>query len=183
MIISGAIRGTSSETVLGELGWCSISKRREIHKLVLFYKIFHREALRYLSEAIPGLVHERTNYNLRNADIISILASRLQLFYKIFLSIHYSWLEYASSRNKNIFPCQMHFIDMVRDKVMLRMLGCGWAAVSSMHICLEIMLSTAQHALAATYTKMRIITCLYVLGTWCNGTKWLPLFVKLPLVL
>ena len=37
MIISIAIRRTSSETVLGELGWCSISKRREIHKLVLFY--------------------------------------------------------------------------------------------------------------------------------------------------
>ena len=37
MIISGAIRGTNSETVLGELGWCSISKRREIYKLVLFY--------------------------------------------------------------------------------------------------------------------------------------------------
>ena len=54
MIISGAIRGTSSETVLGELGWCSISKQREIHKLVLFYKIFHHEAPRYLSEAVPG---------------------------------------------------------------------------------------------------------------------------------
>ena len=40
-----------------------------------------------------------------------------------------------------------------------------------MHICLEIMLTTAQHALAATYTKMRIITCLYVLGTWRNGIK------------
>ena len=84
MIISGAIRGTSSETVLGELGWCSISKRREIHKLVLFYKIFHHEAPRYLSEAIPGLVHERTNYNLRNAVTISILPSRLQLFYESF---------------------------------------------------------------------------------------------------
>ena len=44
MTISGAIRGTSSETVLGELGRCSISKRREIYKLVLFYKIFHHEA-------------------------------------------------------------------------------------------------------------------------------------------
>ena len=97
MIISGAIRGTSFETVLGELGWCSISKRREIHKLVLFYKIFHHEAPRYLSEAIPGLVHERTNYNLRNADTISILPS---LVLWILLSIHYSWLEYASSRNK-----------------------------------------------------------------------------------
>ena len=81
IIISGAIRGTSSETVLGELGWCCISKRRDIHKLVLFCKIFHHEAPRYLSEAIPGLVHERTKYNLRNADTISILPSRLQLFY------------------------------------------------------------------------------------------------------
>ena len=37
----------------------------------------------------------------------------------------------------------MHFIDRVRHKVTLRMLGCGWAVVSQMHICLEIMLSTA----------------------------------------
>ena len=52
MIISGAIRWTLilSDTVLGELGWFSISKRREIHKLVLFYKLFHHEAPRYLSE-------------------------------------------------------------------------------------------------------------------------------------
>ena len=84
MTISGAIRGTSSETVLDELGRCSISKRREIHKLVLFYKIFHHEAPWYLSEAIPDLVRERTNYNLRNADAISILSSRLQLFYESF---------------------------------------------------------------------------------------------------
>ena len=40
MIISGAIRDASSETVLGELGWCSISKRREIHKLSYFIKYF-----------------------------------------------------------------------------------------------------------------------------------------------
>ena len=78
MIISGAIRGTSSETVFGEQRWCSISKRREIHKPVLFYKIFHHEAPRYLSEAIPGLVHERTNYNLRNADTISIFMFSLK---------------------------------------------------------------------------------------------------------
>ena len=46
--------------------------------------MFHHEAPRYLSEAFPGLVHERTNYNLRNADTISILPSRLQLFYESF---------------------------------------------------------------------------------------------------
>ena len=84
MIISGSIRGTSSETFRGELGWCFISKQQEIHKLVLFYKIFHHEALQYLGETNPSLFHEGTNYNLRNADTISILPSRLQLFYESF---------------------------------------------------------------------------------------------------
>ena len=154
MIISGAIRGTSSDTVLGELGWCSISKRREIHKHVLIYKIFHHEVSCFINPFTHPLF----------VTGICFLPKK-EIFQK---AKNKQKNRTAISKNR---PAPNALINMVRDKVMLRMLGCGWAIVSLIHICLEIMLSTAQNALPATYTKMRIITCLYVLGTWCNGTN------------
>lgn len=38
-VVTGAIKGTSRQRLLEELGWESIKTRRIIHRIVLFYKI------------------------------------------------------------------------------------------------------------------------------------------------
>ena len=48
IICSGAYRHTSYEKLLSELGWESLSTRRQNHKLIIFYKIFHHIYPNYL---------------------------------------------------------------------------------------------------------------------------------------
>ena len=45
-------------------------KRRNKHKLVIFYKILHGIAQACLSDIVPPLIQDTTTYNLRNAGNI-----------------------------------------------------------------------------------------------------------------
>ena len=38
-IVTGAIKGTSKHRLMQEVGWESMSTRRKIHRLILYYKI------------------------------------------------------------------------------------------------------------------------------------------------
>ena len=53
IVITGAIRGTSSEKLFQELGLESLKSRRWLRKLCLFYKIFHEKSPLYLFQLIP----------------------------------------------------------------------------------------------------------------------------------
>lgn len=69
-IVSGAIRGTPSDILYGELDWESLDKRRERRMLLLYSDIIHDRAPSYLHTHIPQTVQERTQgrYNLRNQN-------------------------------------------------------------------------------------------------------------------
>ena len=60
----------SIEKLFADLGWESLQKRRNKHKLVIFYKILHGIAPTYLSDIVPPLIQDTTTYNLRNAGNI-----------------------------------------------------------------------------------------------------------------
>lgn len=83
-IVSGAIRGTSSETIYHELSWESLDTRREKRKLLLYSDIMHNRAPPYLQEHIPQTVQERTHgrYNLRTNRNLSQPAARTETFKK-----------------------------------------------------------------------------------------------------
>lgn len=81
-IVSGAIRGTSSETLYNELSWQSLTARREDRMLLLYSDIVHDRAPQYLTEHLPQTVGERTGerYNLRNRNNLSQPTLRTETF-------------------------------------------------------------------------------------------------------
>ena len=77
LAITGAIRGTSKETLYQELGLESLQLRRWYRKLGMFYKIFKSKSPQYIFRLIP----EKISYVTRNADNISLFNIK-QNFYK-----------------------------------------------------------------------------------------------------
>ena len=70
---------------MSEIGWLPLSDRRQFQKLVSMYKIVNGTAPDYLCNLLPLLVTERTIYNLRNAENISIMNRRTEIFAKSFI--------------------------------------------------------------------------------------------------
>ena len=62
LAITGAIRGTNRERLYNELGLESLRDRRKCRRLILFFKIFNKEAPAYLSNLLPPNVSFRTGY-------------------------------------------------------------------------------------------------------------------------
>ena len=59
-------------------------KSYEQRKLVLFYKITQGQCPEYLTDLMPPLVSESTNYNLRSSQNYTTPLSRLTLYQKSF---------------------------------------------------------------------------------------------------
>ena len=83
-IVSGAIRGTPTVNVYRELGWEPLHRRRERHKLMLYYKIVHGMTPSFLTDLLPPSVGTRTQYNLRNAPNLTGYSSRTETFKRSF---------------------------------------------------------------------------------------------------
>jgi hypothetical protein len=58
----------------------TLSTRRKVKKLLLFYKIVNKEAPDYLYELVPPLVAANVNYNLRNSHNIHLPFNRLSVY-------------------------------------------------------------------------------------------------------
>lgn len=84
-IVTGLTRSVSIENLMSEIGWLSLYDRRQFQKLVTMYKIVNGIAPEYLCNLLPPLVTERTVYNLRNADNISTMNRRTEIFAKSFI--------------------------------------------------------------------------------------------------
>ena len=70
---------------MSEIRWILLSDRRQFQKLVTMYKIIYGTAPDYLCNLLPPLVTERTIYNLRNAENISIMNTKIEIFAKSFI--------------------------------------------------------------------------------------------------
>ena len=66
-IAIGATKLVSLNNLYKEIGWESLSKRRNNHKLALLYKMINRLTPIYLSSLIQAQVSSASRYNLRNA--------------------------------------------------------------------------------------------------------------------
>ena len=66
--------------LFSELGWESLQTRRDKHKLITFYKIWHGLAPIYLANLVPPLVQDILSYNLRNSDHIQNFQANTKLF-------------------------------------------------------------------------------------------------------
>ena len=83
-LVTGAIKGTSSARLHKELAWESLSSRRKLHLLCQFYKIVKNLAPYYLSELLPKLSSERTNYRPRSRENFTQFSCRTSRFQKSF---------------------------------------------------------------------------------------------------
>ena len=89
LAITGAIRGTSKETLYQELRLESLQLRRWYRKLGMFYKIFKSKSPQYLFKLRP---EKTSSYATRNADNIPLFNIKHN-FYKnsFFLSSIIEW--------------------------------------------------------------------------------------------
>ena len=82
---TGAYMGTHHPSLLQELGWDTLSTRRECHKLTYMYKITNGLAPNYLQLLCSGRVRDRTNYNLRNPNNLVVPYARTVSFARSFI--------------------------------------------------------------------------------------------------
>ncbi len=72
LICTGAFVNSSYTLLLQELGWSSLEDRRKYFRMTTMYSMASKNAPDYLCELMPLLVRDRTDYNLRNSNHISI---------------------------------------------------------------------------------------------------------------
>ena len=79
-IVTGLTRSTSLDNLYRECGWVSLSERRKFQKLCFMYKCNNGQVPRYISDLIPPLVSEISNYPLRNRANLSSVRTRTEIF-------------------------------------------------------------------------------------------------------
>ena len=82
LAVFGAWRGTSQEKVYAELGWESLSLRRWIRRLTLFYKFMNNLSPGYTKDPIPP--HRQLQYSFRNQDVVGQIMARTEKFQSSF---------------------------------------------------------------------------------------------------
>ena len=68
-IITGLRRGTSHDILYDELGWTSLSKRRQDSKLTYFLKILNYETPTYINNILDSYNDHVVPYSLRNNNL------------------------------------------------------------------------------------------------------------------
>ena len=84
-IATGATKLVSINNFYKEICWESLQKRRNDHKLTLFFKMYNHLAPAYLSSLIPQQVNDISCYNLRNSNNIQTLRAKTNQYNNSFL--------------------------------------------------------------------------------------------------
>ena len=72
-------RSTSIANLYKECGWDSLAKRREFQKMCFMYKCSNDLVPDYISDIIPPLVGEVSNYSLRNRQNLANVYTRTEV--------------------------------------------------------------------------------------------------------
>jgi hypothetical protein len=97
-IVTGATARCSTNGLYSETSWQPLAKRREIHRLSLYFKIVNGNAPKYLIDLLPSTVQNRTNYNLRNRNTRDTELTRLNcLTYSFFPSVTKLWNDLSNA--------------------------------------------------------------------------------------
>ena len=116
LAVTGAWRGTSREKLYAELGWESLNFRRWSRRLTLFFKIVNNLTPLYSKEPIP-LLH-RSNYSLRNQDIIGRIGSKKLTAKSVFGIYDPLGLSYLTQIRVGLSKLNLHkFLHNFRDTV------------------------------------------------------------------
>ena len=84
-ITTGTTKLVSLDNLYKEVGWQTLHRRRQDHKITLFYKMFNQLTPVYLSFLIPQQVNAISHHNLRNSNDIHTIRSNTSLYHNSFL--------------------------------------------------------------------------------------------------
>ena len=84
-IATGTTKLVPLNALYQETGWVTLEKRRENHKLVMFYKMYNDLTPSYLSSLVPQSINNLSQYSLRNADNLQSIHARTNLYFQSFL--------------------------------------------------------------------------------------------------
>ena len=84
-IATSTTKLVSLQSLYNETKWDSLEKRRNDHKLSLFFKMMNSLAPLYLSSLIPPTVNSLSRYNLRNSDNLQTIDCRTNQYFQSFL--------------------------------------------------------------------------------------------------
>ena len=82
-LVTGLTRSVSLENLYKEWGWLTLSQRRQQHKLSFMYNVNVGLVPSYISDLIPPLVNEISDYPLRNNRNISLPYNRTNISHKL----------------------------------------------------------------------------------------------------
>lgn len=95
-IVTGGTQLVSLNNLCLETGWDKLKNRREMHRLVYFYKMKNNISPQYLSDLIPDSLNSIHSHNTRNSSIIPPIRTRTSLYTNYFLP--------ATIRSWNLLP-------------------------------------------------------------------------------
>ena len=95
-IVTGGTRLVSLNNLCLETGWDKLKNRREMHRLVYFYKMKNNISPQYLSDLVPDSLNSIHSHNTRNSSIIPPIRTRTSLYTNYFLP--------ATIRSWNLLP-------------------------------------------------------------------------------
>ena len=95
-IVTGGTRLVSLNNLCLETGWDKLKNRREMHRMVYFYKMKNNISPQYLSGLVPDSLNSIHSHNTRNSSIILPIRTRTSLYTNYFLS--------ATIRSWNLLP-------------------------------------------------------------------------------
>ena len=79
-IVTGLTRSVSLGNLYRECGWLSLSERRKQQKLNFMYRSVNGLVPTYITDLIPPVIRETTNYPLRNQTNITMPFCRAEIF-------------------------------------------------------------------------------------------------------
>ena len=101
-IATGTTKLVSLNALYQETGWVTLEKRRENHKLVMFYKMYNDLTPSYLSSLVPQSINNLSQYSLRNADNLQSIHARTNLYFQSFLpSVVRKWNDLSDEAKRS----------------------------------------------------------------------------------
>ena len=81
-IVTGLTRSVSLFNLYREYGWVPLMERKKEQKLVFMYKSINGIVPSYITDHIPPLVRETTNYPLRNNNNVTVPFTRTEISHR-----------------------------------------------------------------------------------------------------
>ena len=136
-LVTGAIKGTSRESLLKETAWVKLRSRRSDHKLFMMFKILNNLAPPYLLELRPEHIRTKSAYTLRTHDDLCVPFARTERLQKSFAI--------SSIKLWNNLPLNVRTSESLSHFKTNLYIGNRYASI--LHTCLRLFHCTLNHYL------------------------------------